>query len=407
MYGLDGAWAISREKLEAMVLFAKHLPPSTDAQFEAFLRQTSQLDAGEDRFIRDGTTARIPVVGTLTRSPSFFFSLFEGRSSTYGDIVAALEEATSDSKIKRIVLEISSPGGEVLGMFDAMMAVRLAVAKMEVVAEVTDIAASAAFGIMSQATRAVANNSAAMLGSIGIVTNRFVSDFQVTISSTEAPNKAPDPTTEAGVKAIRSQLDDLHKQFATAIAEGRGTDLETVNKNFGRGAIVLADAAVSAGMIDSISDQPAVSNSSGEVNMDLAQFKVEHPGLYTQLFELGTAEGVKQERDRCVGHAKMGESFGAATEALKFIREGTPVGSGEATATYLAAGIAAKTGSDRVADDAAVPEVPAGEDKTPAAASPDAPKAIWTDDGELTDEAATKLFDEIDTEDGPYRVNHA
>jgi ClpP class serine protease len=91
-----------------------------------------------------------------------------------------------------------------------------------------------------------------MFGSIGIAASFLVDESIVEIASTEAPKKRPDVSTAEGKAIVREELDAIHEVFVEAIARGRSTTTTNVNRNFGRGAIVLARDAKRAGMIDSI-----------------------------------------------------------------------------------------------------------------------------------------------------------
>lgn len=285
-----------------------------------------------------GDTAHIPVVGVLEKSPSFMSFLFGG-GTIYGDIAQALIDAQRNDQVKQIVLEVDSPGGGVEGLqtvVDAMNTV-----DKQIIAQVTDKAASGGYWIASQADKIIVNNSAAEVGSIGVVVSMPIDDEYVTLTSTNAPFKRPDPETDEGRKAIIAKLDQTHERFATAIAKGRGTTVEDVNENYGRGRMVSAESALAAGMIDGIGQQEtkrptAVSATTGESIMDLKTLKAEHP----EVFAAAKAEGVQQEKDRVSALLQMGTSCDAMDIATQAIDEGADL-SGNQTlmANFMSAGL--------------------------------------------------------------------
>jgi ClpP class serine protease len=300
--------------------------------------------------------ATISVSGVLTRSPNWIAAMFGGGNTTYSDIIAALAAADSNPDVVSGELCVSSPGGEVQGLFETVDAVRAFSKPLRGV--VGGQAASAAYGLISQCGEIVASSRASAVGSIGVKVEASVDPTSVTITSTNAPNKAPDVTTAEGVAAVRAELDAYHDLFAEAIAQGRGTTVAAVNADFGRGGILLADAALKAGMIDSIAQPPqgvvksAVPKpktpKSESRTMDLKQLKAEHEDVYA----LAVADGVAQERDRVTAHLIGGQASGLLTDAIKACEEGTAF-STSASAKYMMAAVNKREGDNRIADDTA------------------------------------------------------
>jgi len=153
------------------------------------------------------------------------------------------------------------------------------------------------------------------------------------VTSTEAPEKRPDVTTEKGIKDARKPLDAIHKEFVKEIAKGRETTADEVNENYGRGAIVIAADAIKKGMIDKIGisnfKQPikeTASDGGEEVSMKtLAEFKAAHPALYIEAVAVGKAEGKAETMDLVQTHAHWGRESGALEMALDAIEKGTPM----------------------------------------------------------------------------------
>lgn len=327
-----------------------NLQPSAQQQAEYESRCLAANSQSSARVLSiDADVAKISVKGILTKEPNFFAMLFGRDNTTYPEIISALSEADRDPRVKTITLDIDSPGGNVAGLFEAIAAIQ-SVSK-PVVAVISDMGASAAFMIASQADRIVASNRAAHIGSVGVVARLFVSDEIVEITSTEAPNKRPDVTTEAGRAVVREELDAFHSLMAEAIAQGRGITVNKVNTTFGKGGILLADEALKRGMIDEIAppslrivnnEAPASSSVGEEISerismekvMDAATLKTEHPAAYASVFELGVAK----ERDRVVAHLTMGEASGDVKTACEAIKEGSEMTS-TLQAKYMAAGM--------------------------------------------------------------------
>ena len=330
-------------------------------QLEYAARFTASHDESAPRLLTiAGDSAEIAITGAITNAPSLMAFLFGGGNTTYPDIIAALAVADQDPAVKTITLAIDSPGGTIAGLFDTLAAIEAT--NKPVKATVANLAASAAFAIAAQADEIVAGNRATMFGSIGVVAEGFVDPDMVSVTSTEAPNKRPDLSTEAGRAVIRGELDGVHDLFADAIATGRSTTVDRVNADFGRGGTVLAGEALERGMIDSIAGSAVNSVPTGgnvvainenqpeAIEMDLETLRASHPGVYAQVVALGAAQGVTQERERASAHLIMGAGTGAMTTAIQAVKDGDEM-TASLTATYMTAGLNRRDGQDATDDD--------------------------------------------------------
>jgi ClpP class serine protease len=317
-----------------------------------------------------GRTAVIPVEGVLTERPDWFAAYFGGGNTTYADLRQAIAEANGSPEIDSITMAFGySPGGSVTGLFSAMDAVRDS--GKPVTATVKGGAMSGAFGLASQAGSIMAADRGTQFGSVGVAMDTLVWDGdlkEVSIASTEAPKKRPDLLTDEGKAVVREELDAIHDVFVESIAEGRGTTAKKVNANFGQGAMVLAEQALKAGMIDAIGvEQPAqqqtatVAAAKKEVrSMDLQKLKTEYPAVY----DAAVAVGRDTERDRVCAHLKMGAESGDMETAVTAITDGSDM-TMTLTATYMSAARNKALTDARVDDNQEVtvePEAQGGDD---------------------------------------------
>lgn len=320
-----------------------------------------RLDAGESILQVSGKSGTIPVVGVLTGRPNLFARWYGGGNTTYREIREAHARAVLDPNIEEIELYVASPGGEASSEWFATMDV-IANSTKPVKARVSTMAASAAYGIASQAESIHAENKMTFIGSIGVAATYFVWGDEVSITSSEAPNKRPDVTTEEGKKVVRDELDQIHDIFVDFVAKGRKTDAKNVNQNYGKGGTLLADAAVKVGMIDTVgstvSGKTAATGGTKRVNaMDSKELQEKHPAVYQSIKAEGAAEGQKKERDRVSAHLIKGEAVGAMDIAMKAIKDGLESTDAVVDAQYFAAmankkDTNARTNSDAPAADA-------------------------------------------------------
>ncbi len=305
-----------------------------------------------------GDTAEITIAGVLTKTPDFFAKVFGNGNTTYAELISALATADADADVKKVILNVDSPGGTVDGMFEALEA--LEAFSKPLTARVANLAASAAFAIVSQADSIEATNPLARFGSVGVAADFFVSDHEVSVTSTDAPKKRPDLKTEEGQAVVREQLDAIHEVFVESIAAGRNTTVKKVNANFGQGATVLATEAKSRGMIDSIAktslkSAPTKSKSSPEAtNMDLQTLKADHPATYAAAVALGDEQGATRalatERDRVGAFVVAGQASGDMKTAMTAIADGSEMTATLQT-TFMMATANRRDLSDRGDDD--------------------------------------------------------
>jgi ClpP class serine protease len=319
--------------------------PSVEQQTQFDARFNSSVSANENRLLTmAGNGAEISIKGVITQVPSFMAMVFGGGNTTYPDIISAIATAQQDDNVETITLSIDSPGGEFDGLFDTLAAIQAATKPVKAI--ISNLGASAAYAIASQADEIVATNIAARIGSVGVVATFGVYDDEVSITSTEAPKKRPDVRTSEGVAMVREELDALHELFVDAIANGRGVDTSKVNANYGQGGTLLAGEALKRGMIDSIaapslksvkttSTKTATSGTQPEATkMDLNTLKAQHPETFAAAVQQGTTE----ERDRVTEHLIMGEASGDIKTACAAIKDGTAM-TGALRATYMTAGM--------------------------------------------------------------------
>lgn len=331
----EGAFPDLERRYAELACSAEHVVLG-QARIEAKASQTVDLHVSNG-------VARIPIVGVLTPEYDWVMDFMSsGYTSNYADVQKQVELAVADSRVESLEFFIDSPGGQVDGLFEISDLVssidkpKTAVAKL---------AASAAYLLATAVGNIKATGPAATFGSVGVLQSYRVDANKVDVTSTEAPDKAPDPTTENGKSAIRQYLDQLHAMLVGNISANRAKTTgdvtfssESVNQNFGRGGVFLAQEALRRGMIDSIATTTggargvSLTTSAQETvkTMDKKKLKAEFPELYEAVVAegvaLGRVEGAAQalnaERDRVGAHLEMGKAAGAMDDAVAAIVAG-------------------------------------------------------------------------------------
>lgn len=267
---------------------------------------------------RDGAEAVIDVKGVLTPEPDIFAEVFGGGNTSYKAIRDAIAKADADPDVDRIRFEIDSPGGAVAGLFETAEAIRGAAKPTR--AMIGNTGASAAYALASQAGEVIAKGRGSWIGSVGVVRSFSVYPEDVDVTSSAAPNKRPDVTTDEGRAVVRAELDQIHDLMREAIAAGRGVTAEKIDADFGRGGMMLADAALAAGMIDRVGmmkESAPTASAAGEI-------ETEGPRM-DQTIDQAMIEGRAQEKARVLGHLGLAEKSGALDLAIAAIKSDAPV----------------------------------------------------------------------------------
>ncbi len=247
-------WAILPEALDAIVAIASR--EYSDTELAAAIR-TDRAVKMRTLTALAGDAAVIPVFGPIVPRGGLFANV-SGAVSVDG-ISACLDAALEDEAIKSIILNFDSPGGQVTGIYQLCRQIVAAGMTKPVTAYVSGMAASAAYWLACSCGRIVADKTATV-GSIGAC--MFWSDDSIAkaasgvreemVVSTQSPNKNLDPNTPAGRMEVQELVNAHAAIFIQDVATFRGVAEQRVRESFGQGSMLLADAALAAGMIDSV-----------------------------------------------------------------------------------------------------------------------------------------------------------
>ncbi len=248
---LGSGWGISPQGLELVFARAEQAlsaPSAVDA------KPSDAVERSWSMTKRDGV-AQLRVHGPLVSSDSWMRYYF----ASYEDIAHELHIAMTDQSIKALVLTISSPGGHVNGCQELAQIISAARGSKPIVAFVEGDACSAAYWVASACDEIVAAETS-VLGCLGVQVaylddSKLLENWglrEIVVTSSQTPEKNRAPIDDAGRAAWQQMVDDLADVFLTTVATNRGVDRSVVDAQFGRGAVLVAKRAVSAGMVDRI-----------------------------------------------------------------------------------------------------------------------------------------------------------
>ena len=172
-----------------------------------------------------------------------------------------LRDAMADRSVGAIVIDIDSPGGSVDGVTELASELRAARDSKPIIAVANTLAASAAYWIGSQASELVVTPSGEV-GSIGVfAAHRDISKALEAEGETvtlvhagkyKVEGNPYEPLSDDARAELQGKVDAAYAKFLSAVAVGRGVTVDAVAGNYGQGRTLDADAAVAAGMADSI-----------------------------------------------------------------------------------------------------------------------------------------------------------
>lgn len=244
-------------------------------------------------------------------------------------------DAAYDDNVNGIVLDIMSPGGQVLGTEELANAIQIAKGRKPVVAYVNGVAASAAYRIASEADHIMLNGYTAEVGSIGVMLHYLDLSAQmesegvreIKVVSNFSPEKNAfnfnNPSEEDLAKIKIEMLDPTCKVFQKAVTGLR----PAMDQKALIGRMFLAEEAISLGMADSIGNftEALAMAATGDENSntmfgtkktDTQQMQQEHENKLT---ELGVKHQAEMDALKEIVYSLEGkiESLKAAYESQK------------------------------------------------------------------------------------------
>lgn len=258
-------WLIQSEALETMLQIAgRELPDqgTIDAWKHEASRRALATRPGDplgntpSARVRDGV-AIIPVAGPIFRYANLFTE-FSG-ATALSDFAVNLAAVRADTRVRGIMLEIDSPGGDVTGLSEAAGMIAAAAAEKPTAAYVEGSAHSAAYWLAS-AAGAIVLSPTATIGSLGaVVAMQDSTDARARdgvrrwrFVSTQTPNKLLDPSTDAGAARVQALADRLASEFLTAAATARGMSVDQILAATDGGGLLVGADAVAAGLADQV-----------------------------------------------------------------------------------------------------------------------------------------------------------
>lgn len=249
---LGASWAMEQWAIDNLLAIAAREHEVTPQALEAY--RAKALERAERATVRDGV-AILNVEGPLFKKANLMTELCGATS--YETLRRDLQAAVDDNRVRAILLNVDSPGGEARGVGELATAIQAVRGVKPIVAYAGDLAASAGYWIASAADKIVIGPGAA-LGSIGVraafsdTSERDAARGVKTVEfvSSQSPYKAADMNSKDGRARIQARVDALADVFVNTVATNRDASRAYVLEYFGRGDVLIGQAAIDVGMAD-------------------------------------------------------------------------------------------------------------------------------------------------------------
>ena len=207
--------------------------------------------------IADYNVAEVSVDGPITRDGGSPNPVVRGMGTPADDIVEQIELADADDAVDALMLELNTPGGEVLPSDD----IRRAAMAFEgpTVAYATDVCASGGYWIAAGCDELWARD-ASLVGSIGVISSRVNAVELAEKVGLSYERFAAGKYKDAGVplkemddedrEYLQGLTDDFYESFIERVAEGRDLDPEFVRETEAR--VYLGEEAHELGLVDEL-----------------------------------------------------------------------------------------------------------------------------------------------------------
>jgi HK97 family phage prohead protease len=251
-------WAIQPEKLETICALLN----SRAAGISATKEEIQAAMMGNDSVYSDDQpsgVAVIPVYGVISQRMTMMAEFCGGTSCD--KLTGQLRAAVADPSVTAIVLDIDSPGGTVTGVPELAAEILKLRDQKQIIGVANGMAASAALWIGASCSKLIVIPSGEV-GSIGVyqmhqdvsgaldkagVVMKFISagKFKVDGNPYEKLSASAEEDMQEGVN-------EFYDMFVAGVAAGRGVSVDKVKSDFGQGRMLMAKAALAAGLVDSI-----------------------------------------------------------------------------------------------------------------------------------------------------------
>ena len=246
-YGDESSFDVLAQAQKSVQIWAKANQDRANKEFEL-----------PPLYTRHGDVGVIDIKGTLYTGRTGIFRLFGVLG--YEDIEEAMYMGLKDTKAKRLMLNVESPGGAVVGLKPLVEVIR-ALSEVKSVGAYATTANSAAYWLASTADH-ITLDEMGEAGSIGCISvhteyskayeKEGVTKTVIRAGENKALANTFEPLSDKAKEQIQYAVNKARDMFVQGVAQNRGVTVATVESQFGQGKVFIGTDAVNAGLVDSV-----------------------------------------------------------------------------------------------------------------------------------------------------------
>ncbi|AMV17108.1 signal peptide peptidase SppA [Planctomyces sp. SH-PL14] len=260
--------------------------------------------------------------------PSSPFSAME--EGAYSETIRkALDKVAEDSKVKGVVLRVTSPGGSVVASEIILRATERVKAKKPVVVSMGDVAASGGYYVSCRSEKIYADPTT-ITGSIGVISGKLAtakmwSQFGINFEANKRGEKAGILSggakfTEVERKELQGWMDEVYGQFKKHVTDGRGDKLKKPIDEIAGGRVYTGRQALELGLVDELGGLNEaiayVANKTGVKDYEIRSLP-QSKGLFEELLgDLTGSSSKEEEKTLSIETAPRRSSFEMSLKAL-------------------------------------------------------------------------------------------
>lgn len=255
-------WAVTPEMLDTIAELVSlrsaggHLAP---AEIQARLELAAAANGPRYGQRQHGAIGVLPIYGPIMPKAGLMTAL--SGASSIEQIRTGFRALLADDAVSAIILDIDSPGGRVDLVPEMATEILAARGRKPIVAIANTLMASAAYWLASSADEIVASPSA-NVGSIGVVIRHVevsranerigITHTLIQRPATKAEGNDLEPLGDEARTHFQMVVDDIYAMFVGAVAKGRGVAAAAVRDGYGKGRVLPAARAKTAGLVDRV-----------------------------------------------------------------------------------------------------------------------------------------------------------
>lgn len=257
---LQSPWAIVPSSLEMIqAIYTRHLagePVDLDA-IEARLGRPLANDQ-QEYVVREGGVAVLVLSGAISPKANLFTRVSGGSSAQV--FAQQVDSLRGDTRVRSVVIDMDSPGGNVLGLPAATSALAQLAAEKPTVTVCTGQMCSGGYWIGSASNRVYISGLTDVLGSIGVGATHTYNPrassgpqtTEVTAGRYKRIASESAPLSKDGRAYLQAQVDEIYRVFVDTVAANRRVSADQVLERMADGRVFIGQQALDAGLADGI-----------------------------------------------------------------------------------------------------------------------------------------------------------